>query len=49
MEKIGTLAEKVGRWLQTEIEQNGEKIIVKKQRTLEVLAENCQFICTLKN
>lgn len=48
MEKIETVAEKVGRLLNGEIEQVGEKIFIKKQRTIEIHAENNRFSCTLE-
>lgn len=47
MEKLETTAEKAGRLLKAEVEQQGEKILLKRQRTLEILAENNRFSCTL--
>lgn len=48
MEKINTVAQKAGYLLQAEFEQQGEKTIFKRQRTLEILAENNRFSCTLE-
>lgn len=41
-------AAKAARLLHAEIEQSGKKILLKRQRTLEILAENNQFTCTLE-
>ena len=41
-------AKKAGQRLDAEIEQQGEKVLLKKQRTLEILAENNRFTCTLE-
>lgn len=47
MEKLETTAKKVGRLLNAEIETCGEKTIFKRKRTLEILATNNRFSCTL--
>lgn len=47
LEHKETAAEKAARLLHAEIERSGEKTILKRQRTLEILAENHQFTCTL--
>lgn len=47
MEQLETIAEKVGWLLKAEVEQQGGKILLKRQRTLEILAENNRFSCTL--
>ncbi|MGB6408187.1 MAG: DUF1259 domain-containing protein [Planococcus donghaensis] len=41
-------AKKAGQFLVAEIDQQGEKVLLKKQRTLEILEENNRFICTLE-
>lgn len=51
MEKIEnreTTSEKAARLLDAEIEQSGDKTILKRKRTLEILAENHPFTCTLE-
>lgn len=48
MEKLETTAEKAGQLLKAEVEQQGEKILLKRQRTLEIFAENNRFSCTLE-
>lgn len=48
MEQIEIIAEKAGRLLQAKIEQNGEKMTFKRQRTFEICTENNRFTCTLE-
>lgn len=48
LENRETVAEKAARLLHAEVEHSGEKTILKRQRTLEILAENNQFTCTLE-
>ena len=40
-------AKKTGQLLGAEIEQQGEKVLIKKQRTIDIFAENNRFTCTL--
>lgn len=47
MEKLELTTEKVGRLLKAEIEERGEKTVLKRQRTLEIHAEHNLFTCTL--
>lgn len=47
LEQKETAAEKAARLLHSEIEQSGEKTTLKRQRTLQILAENHSFACTL--
>lgn len=48
LERKETAAEKAARLLHAKIELAGGKTILKRQRTLEILAENHPFICTLE-
>ena len=40
-------AKKAGQLLNAKIEQQAEKVLIKKQRTLEIFANNNLFTCTL--
>lgn len=42
-------AKKAGQLLGAEIEQQAGKVLLKKQRTLEIFAENNRFPCTLEH
>ena len=41
-------AKKAGQLLGAEIEQQAGKVLLKKQRTLDIFAENNRFTCTLE-
>lgn len=47
MEQLEATAEKVGWLLKAKMEQHGEKVVLQRQRTLEILAENNYITCTL--
>lgn len=48
MEQMEAAAEKVGLLLNAEIEMDAEKCIIKRERLLEIQANNACFDCTLE-